>query len=395
MKQKILYLSYNGMMEPLGASQVLSYLYHLSADYQYYLVSLEKPADLADKSAFLQLRTKLKEAGIVWIPIEYRTSKTGKAINFVRFLNTAKVAVKKYGIRFLHCRSYLPAFAAWLIKKNHPVEYLFDTRGFEFDERADVGSISRSSRIFKLMKSLEKKLYRDAAGINKLSRLGKKTIVENGLFKGGNLLEERIDVIPTCVDIGRFPYKPRTYREPLNIGYVGTAVGWYDFDKTLDLVEELSKNVPVSLTVYNGNEHDYIRQKIAERDITLHNFTLEKVPFSEMPKKMMDIDLAVFYIRPVFSKRASAATKLGELLSAGIPVLTNDGIGDHRFYIENYRAGKIIDFDHLKQYDFKNMLQGMVSPEVSQNCRHVAEEFFSLEKGVDNYKNQYRKFFGI
>src|SRR5690606_16191305 len=111
-------------------------------------------------------------------------------------------------------------------------KYLFDTRGFAFDERADTGSISRKSVLHKVFKFLEHKLYKNAAGINKLSYEGRRTILENELFPGGDQLKN-ITVIPTCVDLVRFQWQKREYGEIVRIGYVGTAIGWYDFDRTL------------------------------------------------------------------------------------------------------------------------------------------------------------------
>ena len=86
-KTKILYLSYNGMMESLGASQVLSYLYKLSDDYDYCLISLEKTEDLANAETYNLLKTKLKQHRIKWYPLAYKTSKLGKIFNFLNFTN--------------------------------------------------------------------------------------------------------------------------------------------------------------------------------------------------------------------------------------------------------------------------------------------------------------------
>ena len=85
-KIKILYLSYNGMMESLGDSQVLSYLYKLSKEYDYYLISLEKPDDLKNSEAFNALKLKIEQHGIHWLPITYKTSKLGKVLNFLNFI---------------------------------------------------------------------------------------------------------------------------------------------------------------------------------------------------------------------------------------------------------------------------------------------------------------------
>lgn len=392
MKTKILYLSYNGMNEALGASQVLSYLFQLSTDYEYHLISLEKPQDWNDVVKMKSLRHEIESKGIVWHPILYKTDKIGKLLNWFRFTLEAHKISKQDKIDFFHCRSYFPALSAFCIQKVKNIKYLFDTRGFAFDERADVGSIKRTSLIFKLLKSFEKKLYQNAAGINKLSFEGRRTILENELFKGGNQIHP-ITVIPTCVDLEGFFWTERAYGNTVKIGYVGTAIGWYDFDRTLQALTTIGRQLDYHFTIFNGGQHDYIQSKLKEYKIPEEKVTLEKVAFSEMPNRLKEFEIALFYIHPYFSKRASAATKLGELLASGIPVLTNGNVGDHEFYIEKHHCGKIVDFDDLEHYNFEEVFTQLRTIETSKKCREIAEKYFSLEKGVEDYKNLYKQVF--
>lgn len=388
MKTKILYLSYNGMNEALGASQVLSYLYKLSDEYEYHLASLEKPKNFADRQKMNALQNTLQSKNIFWYPVEYKTDRTGKLFNFFRLLNTSKKIVRQNNIKFAHARSYFPAMIAYLLG----LKYLFDTRGFAFDERADVGAIKRNGFIFKFLKKIEKRLYKNASGVNKLSYEGKRTIEENELFEDGNQIKN-ITVIPTCTDTDRFVFHHRTYDNPVKIGYVGTAVGWYDFDKTAETLSVIAKQTDFRFIVFNGEHHDFIKEKLKEYGIPLDKVFIESVSFADMPERLKEIEIALFYIHPYFSKKASAATKLGEFFASGIPVLTNAGVGDHEKLITESGAGKILDFEKINQYDFPSILQSLLNKETSENCRLVAENYFSLEKGVADYKVLYQQIF--
>lgn len=392
MKIKVIYLSYNGMSEPLGASQVLSYLYKLSDGYSYYLISLEKPKDWRDNYRMDALRKELKTYGIQWFPLEYKEDKIGKLLNWFRFTIHAFHIVRKNKIKYLHCRSYFPAMTAYFIQKIQPIKYLFDTRGFAFDERADTGSISRTGSLYKVFKKFEKKLYLKAAGINKLSYEGRRTILENELFEGGEKIKP-ITVIPTCVDLDRFQWQERMYKDVVRIGYVGTAIGWYDFDKTLKALQVIGQQVDYHFTIFNGGQHDFIRKKLKQYEIQEQKVTLEKVDFSDMPARLSEFEIALFYIHPYFSKRASAATKLGELLASGIPVLTNGNVGDHEFYIREHDCGEILNFEALETYDFKDLFNQLRTLKTSRRCRELAEKYFSLAKGVEGYKELYNKVF--
>ena len=42
-KPKVLYIMYDGLTDPLGQSQVLSYLKHLSKNYSFHVIGYEKP----------------------------------------------------------------------------------------------------------------------------------------------------------------------------------------------------------------------------------------------------------------------------------------------------------------------------------------------------------------
>src|SRR5215218_3698063 len=67
----VLYLSYTGMTDPLGQSQVLPYLNGLSktGKYKFVLVSFEKAKNFAQLGAFI--KAYCQKAGIIWHPLSY------------------------------------------------------------------------------------------------------------------------------------------------------------------------------------------------------------------------------------------------------------------------------------------------------------------------------------
>jgi glycosyltransferase involved in cell wall biosynthesis len=388
MKDKVLYLSYTGMMEPLGSSQVLNYLYGLSEEYTFYLISLEKEKDFLDIPKKEHLKRILNQKNIHWYPLLYNVGMKGYLSNFRKVKKLAKEILKINSISLVHCRSYMPAIIVYLLqKKNKKIQYIFDTRGFWFDEKVDIGDWSKTGIMYQLAKKIEKKLYFSSSHIVMLSHCGKETILKNELFSQGNKLKN-ITVIPTCVNLDQFNTESKPSKRKLTIGYIGTAIGWYNFEKTAELLSVIKKEVDYNLLIFNGGQHDYIKQELAKFGIT--NYHLEKVSFNDMPKRMKEIDISIFFIHPFFSKRASAATKLGELLATGIPVITNGCVGDHEYYINQYSAGKIIDINKIDIYDFSEIIDDLNTEECRKRCRGVAEKYFSLEKGVENYKEIYQ-----
>ncbi len=378
------------MMEALGASQVLSYLYSLTDEFEFHLVSVEKNYD--NKLQLEVLKKSLQDKGIFYYPVKYETGKILKNFNILSLAIKSFEVIKKEKIRNIHCRAYFPAIIAFAIKKIKPIHYLFDTRCFSFDERADVNMISRDGYIYNCLKKLEKKLYLNAEAVNMLSYEGKRVLKDNELFKGSDKVNP-VTVIPTCVDLARFQFFERNFSKPISIGYVGNTVGWYNFDKTLEVINAIGKVMDYRLLIYNGDQHEFILNKLKEHQIPLEKVTLESVDFKMMPQKLRDIDIAIFYIRPLFSKKASAATKLGEFLAAGIPVITNANVGDHEYYITNYQAGKIIDFENLDYYDFAQIINQIANLETSKRARVLAEKYFSAKIGAENYRTLYKNIF--
>lgn len=69
----VLYVSYDGMTDNLGQSQVIPYLQKLSAQgFAIHIISCEKPQMFEKRNAVIS--KLLKASGIVWHPISY-TSK--------------------------------------------------------------------------------------------------------------------------------------------------------------------------------------------------------------------------------------------------------------------------------------------------------------------------------
>lgn len=71
-RSHILYLTFDGVMEPLGQSQVLRYLCGLSdRGFLYFLISLEREHDLANREAVRETEELLCRHAIEWVRLPY------------------------------------------------------------------------------------------------------------------------------------------------------------------------------------------------------------------------------------------------------------------------------------------------------------------------------------
>jgi len=134
----VLYLSYDGMTDPLGQSQVLPYLIGLTDHgYIFHIISFEKPDRF--KRVATTIRKLIKNKAIYWYPVSY--TKTPPVISTIKDIwkmtSEAKRLLSNNNISIIHSRSYIPALVASKLSAKRGIPFIFDMRGFWTDERVD------------------------------------------------------------------------------------------------------------------------------------------------------------------------------------------------------------------------------------------------------------------
>ena len=123
--KRILYLTRNGLLEPLGQSQILPYMKGLSSIASITLVSFET-ADSADLQALSSVQCHCQRSGIRWIQLRFR-SKPRPWAPALAILQLGPVALwQSLQLRkpeLVHARSYVSAAIALLL--NRLIELLY------------------------------------------------------------------------------------------------------------------------------------------------------------------------------------------------------------------------------------------------------------------------------
>lgn len=390
MDKPVLYITYDGLMEPLGQSQVLAYQEKLAADRSIHILSFEKAEDWEHTEKREALAERMRKAGIHWHPRRYHKRPSALATAYDIGIGTLSALwlVLRHRIGIVHARSYVPSVMALALKRLTGVKYVFDMRGFWADERVDGGLWPRDGRMYRVAKWFEKRFLLNADHVVSLTRAAVSEM------KSFPYLSERfpvVTVIPTCADLARF--KPGSERSaPFVMGYVGSAGTWYLFNETVKCFAMLLKIWPeAKLLIINRNEHAYIEDCLRRGGIDASRVEIRSATHDEIPAIMQGMDATVFFIKPVFSKQASAPTKLAEFLGCGIPCLSNAGVGDMAEILEGERVGVTVDgFSHDEIYaGIVRLLALCTDIGVADRCRSVAEKHFSLEQGVQLYATVY------
>lgn len=392
MSPGILYISYDGMLEPLGQSQVIAYLEQLGADRPIHLVSFEKPKDWADDYGRGVVASRLVSAGIRWHPRRYhkRPSALATVWDVVVGTLTGLWLVVRYRLRIVHARSYVPSVMALLIAAVTGARYLFDMRGFWAEERVDGGLWPPDGRMYRVAKWFERRFLLNADHVVSLTNAALTEI------RGFDYLQGRMpaaSVIPTCADLERFRrIDGARDATAFTLGYVGSAGTWYLFDAVARAMRMLLELRPdARFLLLNRGEHAYILERLTKAGVPESRIEIRAVDHSRVAEQMARMDAGIFFIKPVFSKQASAPTRLGEFLGCGVPCLSNAGVGDMAQILRSEGVGVAVDTleEAALQQGLADLLKMCAEFDIRERCVASARRHFSLEDGVARYRAVY------
>lgn len=379
------------MLEPLGQSQVLAYLKQLAIERRIHLISFEKSVDWGNLAERKRITQDMVSAGIAWHPLKYHKSPTAFATTFDIAVGIALGIwlVLRHRLAIVHARSYVASVVALTLKRLTGVKYVFDMRGFWADERVDGNLWPRTGRMYRVAKWFEKRFLLSADHVVSLTHAAVKEMQRFPYLQGQM---PPFTVIPTCADLARFAPMQRVRPAGFVLGYVGSAGTWYEFDATVACFAELLRLKPdAHILIVNRNEHDYIRERLVAGGVPLAAVELRAASHSEVPLLLARMHASIFFIKPVFSKQASAPTKLAELLGCGIPCLANRGVGDMAEIIEGEEVGVAINNFSLiaLRSGLIQLLELTNTQGIQQRCIAAAHKHFSLDEGVKRYSQVY------
>jgi glycosyltransferase involved in cell wall biosynthesis len=391
---KILYISYTGLLDPLGQSQVLQYVLGLARDHRITLLTYEKPDALANEPELNALVKRCRVAGINWYRLTYhnRPGIPATLYDIALGIRKATTLVRAQSIEIIHTRSYIAGLIGLDVKRQTGARFIFDMRGFWPDERVDGGIWQPNSMRYRVFKWIERRLFLGADHVVSLTRAGTREI---GEF---DYLQDRIppiSVIPTCTNLELFHpvEKIKARSEGFTLGYVGSAGSWYMFAEVARAVRILFKMRPdARFLVINKGDHDAIKAWLRDAGVELERVEIRAAPYAEVSKEIARMDAGIFFIKPVWSKRASSPTRLGEFLACGKPVLANGMVGDVEETIVETNTGVAIEaFDDKTLRDaLSDLVAHTKDPDISTRCRQAAEARFALETGIADYSRIYR-----
>jgi len=402
-EKKVVFLSYDGIADPLGQSQILPYLFGISSNknYKITIVSFEKTKIyLQNKDVLLN---KLKKNNIDWVPLKY--TKRPPIFSTIWDIYKLKKAVNKLknkGLDIIHCRSYITTLVALGFKKKYKIPLIFDMRGFYADERVDgkIWSLDNFiyKKIYNYFKSKEKEFLQYSDYTISLTKNGKKEIVSWNLPN-----QSKIKVIPCCTDENLFQKKNiQNVRSELGfnkddfiISYVGSIGTWYMLDEMLDFFKCLQIKKPNAKFLFITKDNpQLILEKVKSKKIDISSIKIKPSSREMMPSYIGVSNFSIFFILPVFSKKASSPTKMGEIMNLGIPIICNSGVGDVDEIMEKSMPELLVkDFSNNEYERVIDLITNNYKPN-QKTIIETSHSYYSLEKGVEKYKEVYQEILG-
>ncbi len=402
---RVLYISYDGMTDPLGRSQILPYLAGLSAKaHQITILSAEKAE--AFRKGEQHIRSICKTAGLRWVPVPYTKKppivSTQKDIR--RLWKEAAALHAHKAFDFTHCRSYIAALVGWKMKRRYSVPFLFDMRGFFPDERVEGGLWNLKNPLFKQVykhfKKREKDFLQNADVIVSLTEHGKNEMMQWNL----KLKPEKIHVIPCCADLDHFHYHnakanhTEAFRKALGLPdnafvltYLGSVGTWYMMDEMFSFFKALKKKKATARFLFiTKDDPEMIRKLALEQEVDPSDLHIKSAEREELPSLLALAQLSIFFIKPVFSKRASSPTKLAELLGMGIPVICNSGVGDLDLHLARFSGAYVVHAFHKESYQKAIEQIPALLQSDPDDLRALAEKYYALQHGLDRYHVAYQ-----
>jgi glycosyltransferase involved in cell wall biosynthesis len=398
----VLYITYDGLLDPLGSSQILPYVKSIAQSQGgVVILSFEKTdrfeSDAASKAS------EISNYPISWKPLRFTSGMglIGKMWDLSKMYFWGFILARRFQVKVVHARGHLATQIGLLIRRILSVKLIFDFRGLWVDERIDKGGwdLGRMQHRFQYnyYKRVERQLLTSADHVVVLTNM-----VVNEVVRLGVKSVKTTTVIPCCADFEHFPLATPLRRilaradigipaDARVFGYLGSVGRMYRLDRFFRLFEmatELGDDYYAFVVTQDVQELLKIMNNCLSRALHARVF-ITAANRSAVPNIIPAMDILVSFIQPSYARMAASPTKHAECFAEGIPIICNDGIGDIVTQIKDLEAGIIVDPESeiemratAAQFDSIRLMGG-------QRLREKARPSLGLAYAEEQYRSVY------
>lgn len=394
---RTLYVCYFGLREPLVQTQVLPYLRELAAaGVETYLLTFEPHFR---REWGVKTRTdeqaRLAAEGIKWSALAYHKRPSLPATVYDIAVGAGAVVrlVRRHNLDVVHARAHIPMAMALIAARVTGCRLVFDIRGLMAEEYADAGVWAEKSLKFRAIKSLERAGIRKANQIVVLTNAMREWLCESGLAAA-----EKIEVIPCCVDFTRYAApenEANVETDKFEVVYAGSVTGLYLLEEMAAFFMALRVQEPRAfLRILTTSSREAATARLRSAGLAPNDFWVGGVNANEVPGYLRRASLGLSFRKSTFSQLAASPTKIPEYLAAGLPVVSNAGIGDVDILLESERVGVVVHNFTAAEFErvARRALQLAAEGDVQTRCVAIARRHFDVKTiGANGYANVYRR----
>ena len=376
---KALYFSYDGLLDPLGQSQIVPYISAIAAaGHSLTIVSYEKPERTKDQIKVMDI--KLQKIGINWVRLEFRPGKFWAIKRVVGGILLIRKLCAHMQPDFIHLRGLVPAIIFQLSRSTVPS--LYDFRGFALGEWVDIGKITQSSLIYYLLNRLDRNAVKSASGLVVLEKSAKQLLIENY-----DVPKVPLKVIRTCTDVNRYTKRKKFCSKDnrtLRFVFLGGAKFPYRPDLALMLIEKLLEyGLDCNIDFINNGDHVIIENAINLTSIPKEKVRILSCEHSKIPDILATYDCGLVMVETSYWRRVCSPTKTSEYLASGLPVISLKGIEALDDLSERTECVAIVSQEelesHLQGVRVEQIVSFIRSTDVAHKCQILAKAEFDLE----------------
>lgn len=398
---RTLYICYFGLREPLVQTQVLPYLRTLAgAGLGVHLLTFEPEMQRAwNAGSATDERARLSDEGISWsaLPYHKRPSLSATLYDIVAGARAAVRLVREHNIEVIHARAHIPLAMALIAARLTSRSLIFDLRGLMAEEYADAGVWAAGSLKFRVIKRLERAGIRKADQLVVLTEAMKRWLLKNQLRTADN-----VEVIPCCVDTAGYAddaYKVESSVEAttgtLEVIYAGSVTGLYMLEEMGRFFLEVRAREPRAfLRILTTSSAAEAGERLRRVGLEPEDFWIGRVSTQEVPRYLHRARLGLSFRKPTFSQLAASPTKIAEYLAAGLPVVSNAGIGDVDDLLQTKSVGIVVRDFTAAEFGRAAAAALALAADASTpaRCVEVGRLHFDLQTvGGKRYANVYRR----
>lgn len=399
----MLYVTFDGLLQPLGYSQVVKVVAGLAGrGLRYEVLSLERRADLGEPERVGEVRRVLEEAGVAWTCLTYAEGGSGRSAlrNLAAALGQALKLVASRRVALLHARAYHAGAVALAVQALTGVPYLFDARCYWIDERLEDGRWFTRPTSLRLARAFERRLYGWARALVTLTELQAQDLLSAGCVRQGVPRA----TIPTCADYDSFvriqspqAWKSCPVRSQLKgrrvVGIVGSLNSSYYSEHAVRLGAAILREDPKAWLLVLTEQQAAFRHLLEAAGVPAERASVVTVPPAAMPGWLSCLDWGLQLLKENRAKRASVPTKLAEFFAAGVRPVHYGCNPEVTDWVR--RAGSGLVLESLDEPELAraahHVAHGARDPRELEWARQRTREHFGLASGLDRYARLLRQ----